>query len=98
MKSYTPSYNEKKNTPGELWMRIKSHPIAFPAFDLRESANELTQYYVTDDATDVHKMNRYVKIANDYFSSSSNFSGSVGGVELADVTADAIQACYADAN
>ena len=30
-----PTFNQKKNTPGELWMRIKNHPIAFPAFDLR---------------------------------------------------------------
>lgn len=39
---YVPSYNDKKNTPGELWMRIKNHPIAFPAFDLRTECIDLT--------------------------------------------------------
>lgn len=27
-----PTYQEKKNTPGILWIRIKDNPIAFPAF------------------------------------------------------------------
>jgi hypothetical protein len=26
------SYKHKQNTPGELWIRFKNHPIAFPAF------------------------------------------------------------------
>lgn len=35
-------------------------------------------------------MNSYVKIANDYFSTESNFIGVVGDTKLADVTRDAI--------
>ena len=27
----SPSYQDKKNTPGQLWVRRKDHPIAFPA-------------------------------------------------------------------
>ena len=27
-----PTYKEKRNTPGALWIRLKNHPIAFPAF------------------------------------------------------------------
>lgn len=95
---YVPSYNDKKNTPGELWMRIKNHPIAFPAFDLRSEYIGLTQYSNTDDATSQHKMNSYVKMANDYFSTESNFSGVVGDTKLADVTRDAIQMCFASVN
>lgn len=30
--SDNPSYNEKQNTTGQLWVRLKDHPIAFPAF------------------------------------------------------------------
>lgn len=30
--SENPSYIEKQNTKGELWIRLKDHPIAFPAF------------------------------------------------------------------
>ena len=37
---FEPSYNDKKNTPGELWIRFKNHPIAFPAFDLIEREEE----------------------------------------------------------
>jgi hypothetical protein len=33
--NYRPSYHEKRNTLGEIWMRVKDHPIAFPAIDLR---------------------------------------------------------------
>lgn len=97
VESYAPSFNEKKNTPGELWMRIKNHPIAFPAFDLRADFIELTQYYNTSDITDPHKLNSYISIANDYFSDSSKFTGTVGGVSLADVTKDTIQLCFASA-
>ena len=27
-----PTYKERRDTPGELWIRLKDHPIAFPAF------------------------------------------------------------------
>lgn len=27
----TPTYKEKENTPGELWIRLRNHPIAMPA-------------------------------------------------------------------
>lgn len=30
--SETPSVKEKKDTRGELWIRLSNHPIAFPAF------------------------------------------------------------------
>lgn len=26
------SFNHKRNTPGEMWIRLAGHPIAFPAF------------------------------------------------------------------
>lgn len=26
-----PTYKERRNTPGALWIRLKHHPIAFPA-------------------------------------------------------------------
>ena len=26
------SFKDRKNTPGELWIRLQNHPIAFPAF------------------------------------------------------------------
>ena len=44
--NYRPSYHEKRNTPGELWMRVKNHPLAFPAIDLRKGYDDISQYNV----------------------------------------------------
>ena len=56
-----PTFNQKKNTPGELWMRIKNHPIAFPAFDLRSIFDDdVSQYNVKVE------INKKGKKLNDY--------------------------------
>jgi hypothetical protein len=32
-------YDIKCNTPGELWIRLKNHPIAFPAYVLSNNTD-----------------------------------------------------------
>lgn len=93
---YVPSYNEKKNMPGELWMRIKNHPIAFPAFDLRDDYVDIAQYCRSDTLADEYKLNGYIENLNDYFSTESDFKNSAGE-EWSDIferTRDAIQRTY----
>lgn len=31
----------KRSTPGSLWIRLKNHPIAFPAYYLEENEDKL---------------------------------------------------------
>lgn len=52
-----PSYKERRNTPGELWIRLAEHPFAFPAFtglssqvvDVSESTNGAIRKYLDAD-------------------------------------------------
>jgi len=37
------TYKQKKNTLGELWIRLANHPIAFPAFH-----GEHPAYYISE--------------------------------------------------
>lgn len=67
---YVPSYNEKKNTVGELWMRKKNHPLAFPAFDLRDGYKDISQYNIDSNPTSKGSpINEYIKDLNQHFSS-----------------------------
>ena len=68
--NYVPSYNEKKNVAGELWVRLKNHPIAFPAFDLRIGYRDYTQYLIEKEInTEGYALNQYIIDINDYYSS-----------------------------
>lgn len=51
-----PSYWDKKNTPGQLWIRRKDHPIAFPAI----LPNELSGLQAIDRSVD---MNAYLMLS-----------------------------------
>jgi hypothetical protein len=65
---YSPSYNEKKNTLGEVWMRIKDHPLAFPAFDIRPGCSMISQYNIEETInSDGKKINDYILSLNEYF-------------------------------
>ena len=66
--SYVPSYNEKKNAPGELWVRLNGHPIAFPAFDLRIEARDYAQYMIEEIPNMAgYELNGYIADINDYY-------------------------------
>lgn len=86
---YHPSYNEKKNAPGELWVRAKNHPIAFPAFDMREDQEEYTFY----DSSEGYK-HEYIEAVNKYFGNDRYFGGTISedsfGHKLIDITRDSI--------
>lgn len=66
--TYRPSFNEKKNTTGELWMRIKDHPLAFPAFDRRKGFEDVSQYNILEEVNKKgKKLNDYIaRIDDDY--------------------------------
>ena len=67
--NYVPSYNEKKNTLGEVWMRIKNHPIAFPAFDIRQGCELISQFNINNITNSNGKnINAYLYSINDYIS------------------------------
>lgn len=67
--TYQPSYNEKKNTLGEVWMRIKNHPIAFPAFDIRPGCELISQYNINENInSNGKKINGYLFSINEYIS------------------------------
>lgn len=57
---YVPSYHEKRNTLGEVWMRAKDNPLAFPAFDVRDGYEDVAQYSIKK------KTNSYAKAINSY--------------------------------
>ena len=63
---YSPSYHEKRNTMGEIWMRPKNHPFAFPAFDLRRGYEDISLYSINK------KVNSYAKDLNPYILSANN--------------------------
>lgn len=70
--NYRPSYHEKRNTPGELWMRVKNHPLAFPAIDLREGYDGISQYNVKAQVNSTFQnidINDYMIVLNKYFQS-----------------------------
>ena len=46
--SNTPTYEEKRQTTGELWFRYNAHPIGFPAF-LPKNISDLQQFVVARD-------------------------------------------------
>ena len=50
-----PTYKEKRNTPGALWIRLKNHPIAFPAL----LSGGYTEYQVCDIAPS-SRLNSYL--------------------------------------
>lgn len=69
--SYSPSYNDKKNAYGEIWMRIKDHPLAFPAFDLRSGYEGISQYSILSTSNSIGKpINEYIKDIDDYLTMS----------------------------
>lgn len=87
---YAPSYHEKRNTPGELWMRIKNHPLAFPAIDLRKGYEDLSQYSVKKSySSKAEDINSYISVLNDYFKDHEGDSNS-NVVETAKLTRDTI--------
>lgn len=70
--NYRPSYHEKRNTPGELWMRVKNHPLAFPAIDLRKGYDDISQYNVKAQVNSTFQnidINDYMIVLNKYFQS-----------------------------
>ena len=79
--NYSPSYHEKRNTPGELWMRVKNHPLAFPAIDLRNGYADLSQYSIKQKvnslATDI---NSYIISLNEYFKTHEDINESTGSI------------------
>lgn len=87
---YTPSYHEKRNTPGELWMRIKNHPLAFPAIDLRKGYEDMSQYSVKKSYNSkAEDINSYISVLNDYFK--NHEVGTLSAiVETAKLTRDTI--------
>lgn len=71
--NYQPSYHEKRNTLGELWMRVKDHPLAFPAIDLREGYNDISQYSIKKSNNSfAENINSYISVLNEYFKSHEN--------------------------
>lgn len=73
--NYRPSYHEKRNTPGELWMRVKNHPLAFPAIDLRKGYDDISQYNVKAQVNSIFQnieINDYMIVLNKYFQSHEN--------------------------
>lgn len=88
--SYAPSYHEKRNTLGELWMRVKDHPLAFPAIDLRKGYEDLSQYSIKKTYNSkAEDINGYVLSINNYFKSHEN-SSTTTILQTAELTRDTI--------
>ena len=49
--SENPTFKEKQNTTGQLWVRIKNHPIAFPAFYGNSPAIDVDKKYLNGNIT-----------------------------------------------
>ena len=86
-----PTFNQKKNTPGELWMRIKNHPIAFPAFDLRSTFDDdVSQYNVKVQINKKgKKLNNYITRINEAYRKNKVF-------ELESTIPDQFLRCFYD--
>lgn len=81
---YAPSYHEKRNTLGELWMRMKGNPIAFPAFDLRSGYEDISQYSIKEKPnTYTQDINEYVLSINTFFQNHESPIDPVNGSSLA---------------
>lgn len=77
---YSPSYEDKKSTTGELWIKIKNHPIAFPAFNLVDI--EHSHFDTEESKIDGYKLNDYIIEMNDYFKSTNQYSSLISGQYL----------------
>lgn len=74
---YSPSYHEKRNTLGEIWMRPKNHPLAFPAFDLRKGYEDISLYSIKKKVNSyAEDINSYILSANNIFSKCEEYSDS----------------------
>ena len=71
-----PTHSEKKNAFGEIWMRIKNHPFAFPAFDLRDGYDDVSQYNVLSSMSSGNSpLNKYFSEIDDYLRANDGRSG-----------------------
>lgn len=89
--TYTPSYHDKRNAFGEIWMRPKNHPLAFPAFDLREGYEDLSLYSIKKKHNSYAKdINRYIIKINDVLRRHEEYSEETYQRETAQLTRDTI--------
>ena len=88
---YTPTYQEKKNAPGEVWFRLKNHPIAFPAFDMLVEDEDVTAFL-----SDSENRHEYIQAVDKYFSTVKFGNATPTGdwTTINDITRD----CIARAN
>jgi hypothetical protein len=49
--SENPTFKDKQNTTGQLWIRLKNHPIAFPAFFGNSPAIDVDKKYLNGNIT-----------------------------------------------
>lgn len=80
---YTPTYQEKKNAPGEVWFRLKNHPIAFPAFDMLSEDEDVTVFL-----SDIENKHEYIRAVDAYFA--KEFGDHEDWKTIKDITRDSI--------
>lgn len=91
--NYSPSYHEKRNTLGEIWMRPKDCPLAFPAFDLRNGYEDVAQYSIKKQTNSyAQNINEYVLSLDWLFKQHEN-SSNPDISAMASLTRDSIGEC-----